>query len=141
MPRNLQTCRVLQWFDRIPRGARRHKVSTMVQDGSRGPPTQVFTILTNVLSVLLVFNKNSTFNFYSTPPPGASFFKDVPRVLLVFVKNKQNAQDIRQKRGKMAKIETLTGMLKRAKRSRHRRKNYFFAVRPRGPRDAPITQK
>ena len=42
------------------------------------------------------------------PRSNTHFFEDVPCVLAVFVKNKQNARDIRQKRGTSGKIENLT---------------------------------
>ena len=49
----------------------------------------------------------------SAPPrSNTPFFEDVPSVLAVFVKNKQNARDIRQKRGKTVKIKNLTVLKK-----------------------------
>ena len=70
-------------------------------------------------------------------PPRASFFKDVPRVLLVFVKNKQNAQDIRQKRGKRGKHRNFNGYVKTSKTLETSSKNLLFCGAPERPPRCP----
>ena len=74
-------------------------------------------------------------------PPELAFFKDVPRVLLVFVKNKQNAQDIRQKRGKGGKHRNFNGYVKTSKTLETSSKNLFFCGAPERPPRCPHNTK
>ena len=58
------------------------------------------------------------FNPYPAPPPEATFWKDVPRVFAVFVKNKQNARGRPTKTGKNGKIEHVTAFVKKKRPKR-----------------------
>ena len=76
----------------VPRAerGRRGRIVPLVAAGSQSAPMVA-------LSVPMLSRSNTPFSF-----------RDVPSVLAVFVKHKQNAGGIRQKRGKTGKIKNLT---------------------------------